>query len=147
MSYAVSYVLDVAGSVFNARCHQWPQASSAELAELASAGTLWSGNIPSTNITATAELTGLVTLIWLSTKYSVFLADSETAGRIVLWEEAAFEAFHRTKIARLDELLLEQWEESAGEFWFRESLWCQRFWPWLMTQDQTSWKLLTSKPK
>jgi hypothetical protein len=147
MSYAVSYVLDVAGSVFNARFQQWPQASSAELAELESAGTLWSGNVPSANITATAELTGLVTLIWLSTKYSVFLADSETARRIALWEGVAFEPFHATNIARLDELLLEQWEASAGELWFREPVWCQRFWPWLMTQDPTSWKLLTSKPE
>ena len=147
MSYAVSYVLGVAGSVFNARCLQWPQASSVELEELESAGTLWSGHIPSANITATAELTGLVTLLWLSTKYSVFLADPEAAGRIILWEEVAFEAFHATPIARLDELLLEQWEESAGDFWFREPVWCQRFWPWLMKQDQTSWKLLPNNPK
>jgi hypothetical protein len=112
---------------------------------LESAGTLWSGNIPSANTAATAELTGLVTVIWLSTKYSVFLADSEAAGRIVLWENVAFEPFQATSMARLDEALLEEWEKKAGEFWFRESVWCQRFWPWLMTQDQTSWNLLTSK--
>lgn len=99
MSYSVSYVVDVAGSAFNAaECSPWQPASPTEIEELRMTGSLWSGEIPSAGLSATAELTGIVTLIWLSTRYSVFLADPHATTRVLSWEEAAFVPFRTTSV-------------------------------------------------
>jgi hypothetical protein len=146
MSYSVSYVVDVTGSVFNAEYSPWGPASTAEIEELETTGSLWNGEIPSAGLTATAELTGIVTLIWLSTKYSVFLAEPETTSRVLRWEQATFGPLQTISVARLDEFLLEQWEAEAGELWFRDPRRCERFWGWLATQQKAGWKLLQGKP-
>jgi hypothetical protein len=142
MSYSVSYVVDVPGPEFNAQCAGWPRATDDDLARLRINGTLWDGQLPRANIGFTAELTGLVTLVWLTTKFTVFSTDESVRQSILEWEAEAFVPLQHRRIARVDEFVLAQWESLAGDWWFRDLSVCDRFWQWLVEREPTGWQLI-----
>lgn len=142
MGHSVCYVVDVPGTEFNAIAGSWNRASQEEIETLCSTGTLWDGDSLSPPMSFLAELTGVVTIVWLTTKYTAFLTHQPSAAAVLEWENVALKPFADRRVARLDEFVLEQWESFAGEYWFRHQAVCENFWEWLGGHDNTTWTLL-----
>jgi hypothetical protein len=140
VSHAVSYVVDQPGVDFNATSPAWQRASEAIIETLRATESIWDGDLPS-GISFTAELTGVLTIIWLTTSYTMFLTDRNRAELVRTWEEAAFSSLSK-RVARVDEFLLLQWQNSAGEWWFRDRSLSARFWEWLKGQAPLHWEIL-----
>jgi hypothetical protein len=146
MSHSVCYVANVSGIEFNARCPALQQASDDTIEILRTTGSRWDGDVPSVGVSFTAELTGLVTIIWLTTSYTAFLADPHSAEVVHNWEKVAF-SWLSVPVARIDEFVLNKWESLAGELWFTDPSACTRFWDWTREQDPLHWKFLENASK
>jgi hypothetical protein len=143
MSHAVSYVVDIVGVDFNAGCPAWQRAPNETIEVLRSTGSRWDGDLQSIGISFTAELTGLVTIIWLTKSYTAFLTNQATAQVVLNWEKAAF-SWLSAPVARVDEFVLNRWESLFGELWFTDPSLCAKFWIWIREQDPLHWELLAN---
>ena len=77
MSYSVTYVVDMSGKAFNSALADERRAGEADFHNLVQAGSLWDGRLAHQQAEFSVELTGVVTILWLTTKYSRILADQE----------------------------------------------------------------------
>jgi len=139
MSHAVTYVLKIEGKLFNTSGELQPAATDDELGLLSETDSTWDGTLRNTTLLFNAELTGAVTIIWLATKYSVFLDRADVRIEVSDWENNLRRIFPKIRIVRLDELLLQEWEKRAGEFWFRNAGLAERFYDWITSQPRESW--------
>lgn len=143
MSHSVCYVLDVSGSDFATTCVSSRRASPADIAQLIETGALWDCEGAVSGIGCSVELTGVVTLIWLTAKYSQFVGNEDIRASVLSWERVALAPFDQRTVIRLDELVLEDWQRLVGALWFRDSLAAGQFWAWIRGQSPESWSPLT----
>ena len=127
MSHTVTYIVWQPGHCFNKLLDVGYQASPDELRELAETGSLWDGKLPVSSAEFSVELTGRVTILWLTTKYSMFLTDVAARREILEFEKQLAQSVCAHSIVRLDEFLLDQWNAVAGEDWFRSRTSAQHF--------------------
>ncbi|NDY71860.1 hypothetical protein DO021_07295 [Desulfobacter hydrogenophilus] len=144
MSHSITYIIYQPGHYFNRLMDPLFRALPGELAELLETDSLWDGKLSDSSVEFSVELSGFVTVLWLSAKYSVFLTDTAEQKKVLEFESKLISSLAGTKIFRLDELLLERWELLSGEEWFRFKNLIQEFSNWIVSQDTDNWLELNS---
>jgi hypothetical protein len=139
MSYQVAYVIDMSGKDFNRLLAARRQASEVDLQTLFESESLWDATLEESDVDFNVELTGSVVLLWLPTPYSRLSSDAAELEQTIRWEGLLKKAAGNRRIARFDERLLEQWQRTAGEFWFREAYSADAFFQWIAKQPKDSW--------
>jgi len=143
VAHSVCYVIDVPGAEFNATCTACEPASEKDLATLLATGSLWQPRDVA-DVGWSVELTGVVTVVWLTTKYTQLREHSSVAKRVLDWERIVLSPFLERRIVRMDELLLTKWEDIAGEWWFRDHASAERLWQWARSEEPESWSIRSS---
>ena len=141
MSHLLSYVMECSGREVVSILSPLYRPNDAALEELIETGSLWDGRLIETSVDFSVELSGEVAVLWLTTRYSQFMADPVVHTSVTAWEGYLANLVD-TRIVRIDEFLLSQWEAERGDFWFREKGAFDAFMDWVRTKPPESWQLL-----
>jgi HEAT repeat protein len=139
MSHSTTYIVFKPGHCFNRLIDPAFRASADQLAELVETGSLWDGRLPVSPVEFSVELSGLVTVLWLPVKYSIFYMDAAEQKRVLEFESKLVSSVGAARVFRLDELLLERWELLSGEDWFRSKCSVEDLSKWIVSQDTSIW--------
>lgn len=141
MSHLLSYVIDLPGREFVSILAPSFQPNEAALEEVIKTDSLWDGRLIDSSVDFSIELSGEVTVIWLTTRYSNFITDPTVHDFVTKWESELSGRLN-ARIVRIDEFLLNQLETERGEFWFREKGAFAAFMEWVSQKPTESWQLL-----
>ncbi|RCS43204.1 hypothetical protein DTL42_19220 [Bremerella cremea] len=141
MSNLVSYVIDLPGRDVIPSLAPSYQPNEAALKEVTRTGSLWDGRLIESSVDFSIELSGEITVVWLTTRYSNFISDPVVHDFVINWENI-LSGLLEARIVRVDEFLLNQWESERGDFWFREKGAFAAFIEWVIQKPSESWSLL-----
>lgn len=143
MSYSAVYLINVDGKVFNSLLPPGESIGEEEINEYRENDILLEFSIPNTDQTISAEITGVVTLLWAPWRFSLFFSENqEKIDEAIKWENELLAFVSDSKVYRIDEILLEQWESEKGECWFREAETFQEIESWLGMKNKLHWQQL-----
>ena len=142
MGYSVCYLIDVPGREFNEIQDPQYRASDRKLEEFTQSACLWDGKLSGSSIEYLVELSGTLTVVFLTIKASAYKYAVEVREHVEHWEGILHSILSDTKIMRVDELNLEEWESISEEFWFREVGAFDRAWQWFQDCSQSEKRTL-----
>ncbi len=141
MSHLLAYVIDLPGRGFIPLLAPAWRPTEADLQELVETDSLWDGRLLESPVDFSIELSGEATIVWLTTRYSNFIADPIVQESVAQWERD-LTGLVDARVVRVDEFLLNEWETNFGDRWFREKGAFSAFFEWIMRKPRESWQLL-----
>jgi hypothetical protein len=144
MSYSIIYIVDLPGRLFNQLLPAESRLPTEDIEVYAETGAEHEVTLSHTEEVVGVELSGCVTRICLSYKYSWYVLDAKTKDAVERWERHLRQIVPDVKIARLGEHLMDSWEQIASTsardgFWYRRPELVAEFFQWLETQDREQW--------
>jgi hypothetical protein len=99
------------------------------------------GRLPCSEIEFLVELSGEITILWLPFRYSLLFNPNSDLERILEdWEGVLRSRVGTSQVIRLDEYLLDEWEASEEDDWFRHPNKIEAFLSWLRGQERLHWR-------
>lgn len=139
MSYQTIYVVDLPGTAFNEQLDPACRASDVDLRHFLEEDECWEGCLPDSSVNLIVDMTGAVTLIVHPRKYSSVLYNPQVREGVLAWEQSLKQLIPVKNILRVDEFVLQHWEDKAGEFWFRNIDGFTILWNWLKQGETEGW--------